>query len=252
MFERTDLSGDRTAPQQLIRNRDLLAMSNDIGPDYRIVAPRPTPEQPALRGRVSHVRMRPGLYLHSTDVLDLRTMAVQVSLARQLNVVLVLNGEIDVSFDARQLRLAAAQARRGRGAEGALIAMPEQTLFSRTFHEGRRERKISISVDLAWLADSGLEPFHATGSLLDAFADGRLAIARWRPSAKAIALAEQIHNPPPYAPPLRNLYLESRAIDILTEALLPATGVAPRAREAAAAEGSVADAGVAGLPRPEP
>lgn len=215
----------------VLRGDDLLAMSDGVGSDYRVVTPGLTPDRPAMRGFIHYVRMRPGLFAHSADVTDLCGTTVEVMLSRQLNVVLALEGEIDVAFGGHHLSMAVDPGKRRGQAQGALIALPEPTLFSRRAHRGKRERKVSISVDAEWLEASGLGAARPDCPLAD-FARGRLAIARWRPSAKATALAEQIHHPPAYAPPLRNLYMESRAIEILTEALLAASGGDPAGQPA--------------------
>lgn len=206
----------------VLSGRDLLALSDTLGGDYRVDAPGLAPGGATMRGVIRYARLYPGLYAHSTDVLDLHDSTVQVMLTRQLNVVLALEGRIDVSFDGEPLRMAVDRRRRQGQAEGALIALPEAALFTRRADRGKRERKVSISVDGEWLEARGLDALRLDGGAT-ALARGGLAIHRWRPSAKAVALAEQIHSPPAYAPPMQNLYLESRAIEILSEALLAAT-----------------------------
>ena len=205
-----------------VSSNDLIAMSPSVGNGYRLVNSPSAASDPVMQGVVRFVQMRPGLFAHSTDVEDLGAMSVEVGLSRQLNVVLALEGSVDASFDHTPLQLRVAAGRR-RSAQGVLVSVPDDTLFTRRAHRGKRERKVSISVDADWLEASGLDVDGRNGVLAD-FTGGRLSITRWQPSAKAVALAEQIHNPPPYARPLTNLYLESRAIELLTEALLAATG----------------------------
>lgn len=205
-----------------VTSRDLIRMSPSVGNGYRLINPPPAASEPVMRGAVRFVQMRPGLFAHSSNVQDLYGMSVQVELTRQLNVVLALDGFIDVSFDRSRLNLRV-ESGRGQRAEGALVSLPDATLFTRRSYRGKRERKVSVSVDANWLEASGLDAAGRNGVLAD-FTGGRFSITRWKPSAKAIALAEQIHHPPPYSLPLTNLYLESRAIELLTEALLAATG----------------------------
>lgn len=205
-----------------VSSSDLIKMSPSVGSGYRLVNSPAESTDPVIQGVVRFVQMRPGLFAHSTDVRDLRAMTVEVELSRQLNVVLALDGSVDALFDRTPLKLRV-EGGRGRRAEGVLISVPDATQFTRRAHRGKRERKVSISVDADWLEASGLDVAGRNGVLAD-FTGGHLSITRWKPSAKAIALAEQIHNPPPYALPLKNLYLESRAIELLTEALLAATG----------------------------
>lgn len=211
---------------------DFITLTSDLGSGYRVVASDLAPGA-TMRGSIRHVQMRPGLFAHSTDVLDLHGSTFQVMLNRQFHVVLVLDGQIDVAFGGHDLNMAVDCRSRRCRAEGALIALPEPTLFTRRAHRGKRERKVSISAGADWLAASGLCPGRADCPLM-AFDCGRLAIARWRPSAKVVALAEQIHNPPAYALPLQKLYLESRAIEILTEAFLAVSGTGIDAAEPAA------------------
>lgn len=209
--------------------RDLATLSGDLGFRDRGMASDPgagvstASTISTMRGSIRQVQMRPGLFAHSTDVLDLQSSTVQAMLTRQFHVVLVLDGQIDVAFGSHDLNMAVDCRNRRSRAEGALIALPEPTLFTRRAHRGKRERKVSISADADWLAASGLCSMCADCPLARLFG-GHLAIARWRPSAKVVALAEQIHSPPAYALPLQKLYMESRAIEILTEAFLAVSG----------------------------
>jgi AraC-like DNA-binding protein len=195
----------------------------DLGSRGSSVVTDPGAGASTMRGSIRQVQMRPGLFAHSTDVLDLQGSTIQVMLTRQFHVVLVLDGEVDVAFGSHDLSMAVDCRNRRSRAEGALIALPEPTLFTRRAYRGKRERKVSISASADWLAASGL-CFTRADCPLESLCGDHLAIARWRPSAKVVALAEQIHSPPAYALPLQKLYMESRAIEILTEAFLAVSG----------------------------
>jgi AraC-like DNA-binding protein len=100
---------------------------------------------------------------------------------------------------------------------GRLTCLARQEQFERRSTGGGRVRKVNVTISPEWLEDGGLGA--DCGSALLDFTQSHLSVARWRPSARIVALAEQILRPPPYAAVLRSLYLESRAIEIVQEAL---------------------------------
>ena len=102
--------------------------------------------------------------------------------------------------------------------EAVAVSRARPELFSRQSVRGTHIRKVNVTVTQEWLQASGLDAMDNHAAVLH-FSQNHLASARWRPSPRFVSLAEQILRPPAFAPVLKNLYCESRAIEIVVEAL---------------------------------
>jgi len=206
MPERQDL-------QRIVRCGELYPPASAGGSAVRI-DPGLAPETPALLGLCHGEHLRPGLALHCADVRDLHDLTIQcVERGGSLHLALVLDGEVDVSFGPRRLDLATGGA--GRRPQAAFVPLAEPELFVRRAWRGKRERKVSITFSREWLA--AICPDGDAGCA--ALFDRHLAVGRWTPTPRAVALAEQLIRPPDDPPLLRKLHQESRAIELVAEAL---------------------------------
>lgn len=203
----------------LLRQSDVTRRVDLVGSGYRFEGPRLASSEPVLRGLFHTTCLRPGLILHRTRVCDLHDMRSSVRLEPGIKLGLVLEGESELTLGTQNYRLGPRIDGRGqRRNEAALIAFAEPDLFSRQWRRGRHESKVSITVQPAWLDHGGL----GEGPELDRvrqFRERHLATAAWEPSARALALAHQIVHAPALAPPLLALYLESRTVELVAEAL---------------------------------
>lgn len=207
--------------QRIVRCGELYPPASAGGSAVRI-APGLAPETPALLGLCHGEQLRPGLALHCADVRDLHDLTIQcVERGGSLHLALVLDGEVDVSFGSRRLGLATGGA--GRRPQAAFVPLAEPELFVRRAWRGKRERKVSISFSREWLA--AICPDGDAGCA--ALFDRHLAVERWTPTPRAVALAEQLIRPPDDPPLLRKLHQESRAIELVAEALRQMLGVVP-------------------------
>jgi len=208
----------------LVCGRELVEMASPVGYGYRVIEPNLAPNEPALIGRVHLMQVRPGFFIHCADVHNLHSMTTRFMLTERISIILTLGGRTDVTLGTSRLCMEPGNARGRSGrAEGAIVSLTQPELFTRYSRQGGQERKVSISVTGEWLESAGLKDIPEHGPLLD-FAKRHLSIARWCPSAKAVALAEQMIHPPLGAPLLQHLYMESRAIAILAEAFAALAG----------------------------
>ena len=219
----------------------------DSNGSYRI-DPVLAPEAPALHGMLRTDRLRPGLWLHRADVRDLRDLTIQETQGESLRLVMVLDGEVDVSFGPCRLGLGGALTRRP---QAAFISLREPVLFVRRGWRGKHERKVSVGFSREWLAET-CPGDAASLALLQSLFDRHLAIERWTPTPRAIALAEQLIHPPAQPPMLEKLYLESRAIELVAEMVRHLTNLAlmppalgPRERRRIVDVRSLLDSGAA-------
>ncbi|MFS8039163.1 helix-turn-helix transcriptional regulator [Xanthobacter sp. AM11] len=209
-----------------MRCADIAALSHLAGTQFSVVEPSLAADGAVLRGRYLMMPLRSGLVLHATDALDLHDTTTQVVHGEGLTLSLFLEGSADISFGGQAFHLGPG----GAGeVEGVLMARAEPDLFVRRGRRGTRVRKVNISMPREWLEAGGLEQAEQHRAVAG-FSRDHLASVRWRPSARLVALAEQILAPPEYGPLLAGLYVESRALEMVFEALGalgdPAGGVA--------------------------
>jgi len=202
---------------RIIRCGDLYAQVAEPAAWPR-VAPSLAPEVPVLLGQCRGERLRPGLSVHCTDVCDLHDLTIEAMQGESLHFALVLDGQVDVSFGSSHMGFGVKRAGRGSQAQAAFISLCEPAMFVRRARRGNRERKVSISISREWLTEICDEEAIAEGSLHELL-DRHLAIERWTPSQRAVALAEQLIHPPPQPLLFRKMYLESRVIELAAEAL---------------------------------
>lgn len=181
-----------------------------------VIAPGAEPAEPGLRAHLQRMReLRPGLHLHSDDARETRDLTAQTEIDEGVRIVLLLEGAVDVSYGSQ--RVALSNARGGASAMMVAVAEPEQ--FTRRAHRGHYSRRVSLGLGWNWLMQAmgteGGVPAGAVGG----FMRRHLATQRWEVSPRAVAIAEQIVRPPQLEPLLQNIYLESRALELVSEAL---------------------------------
>ena len=196
---------------------------------------------PGLAAHAQRVReLQPGLRVHADDAADPVDATAQGHCAPGLHLVLLLEGGLDVSYGQRRVMLnttAAEDKRSGAPSQRAqarcvMVNVTEPEPFVRRTRQGGYARRLSLCVSHQWLRElhTGADAMPAA---LESLLTGHLAVHSWQPSARAIALAEQIVRSPPHAPMLERLYQHSRLLDLLAEALSPLQAQTPEPEPAA-------------------
>ncbi len=203
-------------PSAHINRGQLMAAITPRSSGFRIDQPDVASDVSVLSGYFRADNLREGLRCKCVDVVDLYDMRTEATLQAGLSLIVLIAGEAQARFGSQPISLG------GDGQpDGALVALAESEQFVRHSRRGRHERKVVISMSPDWLAASGLD----AGDLAE-FRQRHLAVHHWRPSTRAIAIAQQMIHPPAfssatdaagYANPLYRLYLESRALELLTE-----------------------------------
>ncbi len=191
------------------------------GPRIRIAAPRLAEDDTAILGRFSNVAGLSGLQVHATETMEAHNLDVHWRMPASLNVAVVLEGLLDVQFDNCPVQIGG-----GTGPVGQAWSLTRDVTVRRRSRRGMRVRKVVISLPRERIPLLLPAP-PTTGPSLQRFVDRHGGLERWRPSAHAVALAERILSPGPVA--MAHLAIESRAIEILREALSQIA--APAARE---------------------
>ncbi|MCW7536825.1 AraC family transcriptional regulator [Aquabacterium sp. A7-Y] len=205
------------------------------------VLPTALAVHPGLAAHAARVlELLPGLRVHADDWVDPIDATVQGQCAPGLHLVFLLEGGLDVSYGLRRVMLTTAaaseRARPARGSSAArcvMVNVNEPELFTRRVRQGGYARRVSLCVSHDWLRTLSAASGTRMPAALDALLTSHLALHSWQPSARAIALAEQLVRPPSYAPMLDRLYQTSCLLDLLAEALAPLQTGAPVSEPAA-------------------
>ncbi|MEG0001811.1 MAG: helix-turn-helix transcriptional regulator [Comamonas sp.] len=194
------------------------------GPDYRFLDAQVEGQDALLSGHIQSIQIQPGIWLHGVEARDLRTLHTTTPAEPGVHIVVLLEGSVDVAFGGQPLQMQVPDAP-GLQACGALVHSRPGDQFERHWRCGKYERKLSLSVAPEQLPALGLAD-QALPALLRAWIDRQqLAIHPWQPSARAIAVTEQIIQlaREGSAP----LLLLSRTLELLHEALQSLDGAAP-------------------------
>lgn len=207
---------------RLFTQRNLAQDLGLVGGAFRLSGDLPD-DEPLLSGSMYQIRqLQPGLILHRTQVRDLCDFSSHVEQHPGIKLCLLVSGATQVAYGRHAFELGPAT-ESGRCNQGALVAMSEPDGFRRTWRSGRSERKISITLKPEWLESTGFGAFGGQDGLV-AFAREHMSERTWYPSQQALRAAEQILAPPPMAPPLQEIFLQSRCLDIVVDALAMVAG----------------------------
>lgn len=216
MVQITMLAKSKAEPR--INGGELIATCSQQGERYRLLHPQLPEKSPVLAGQYRITNLRPGFSIKCADVHDLHDLRVETEVGAGINLVFLLAGEAEACFGPQRVRLAA----QGQAGDATLLSLATAERFSRQSRRGRYERKVAISLAPQWLDDSGFD----SGALAD-FRAQHLALVQWRPSLRALNLAEQMLAVPLLNPALHRLYLESRALELVAEGLAQLESVTP-------------------------
>lgn len=211
-------AGQRLGDQP-VSQADLLEMAVETDArTFNISAPALGGKDTAIHGRLNNVRCRSGLYVHATDTVEAHDLAAEWDMPPACSVAVMLEGKLEVCLDDVAMHLGPEGQEGNLGPTGHIWSITEPARLTRRSQKGMRVRKVIVTVPWEWiervLADNALP-----NQNLETFARSHRANMAWRPSPHAISLAEQIVNPSRAAPTLVNMSVESRAIEIVREAL---------------------------------
>jgi AraC-like DNA-binding protein len=197
----------------------LAALADEAGSDFRILAPEEGPPgDVAVRGDFRVVRFRSGLVMHCSDTREVCDLTTQVMQEPGLSCFLFLTGTVNMRLGDTTFALGRDESLTDEPLTGKLINCAEPDLLTRISRKNRHIRKVVVTLPPDWIAEE-----EADGGLdreaLRSFGRTHLASADWHPTPRIVSLAEQILHPPAHGGVLQNLYVESRSIEIVAEAL---------------------------------
>lgn len=185
--------------------------------DFGTALPRNVSEsirrRPVMSGRLSNDNLQSFLNIHTTDTVSMRDATVQFPVNAAVTVAIVLRGRVRGAFDHVPFDLdARAQP------VGFIWALSQPVMLHRELQKGDDVSKVMISAKYDWVVNRvcNRDGRHAA---IDDFIHAGISVRQWQPSRRVIALADQLLYPPTDDPLFRDLYAESRGLEIFAEAL---------------------------------
>lgn len=195
-------------------------LHNRVGPGYQLLSPTRATTQPLMEGSFSITPLRDGLSLHCTDIVHLRDMATEFVMQEEsIKVMLKLEGNAQVVMGTQSLKLNAGEGARAVP-RGSVVALNTPDVFKRHSSAGTRQRMVVLSLGPAW--------FDAASLPQDMFRE-HLAVHDWAPSPRAVAIAQQLIHAGGLDGPMHRLHQESRALELVVEALSEPMNTRPSA-----------------------
>ncbi|MBO1026400.1 helix-turn-helix transcriptional regulator [Ochrobactrum sp. SD129] len=186
-------------------------------PDDRL-----SPEDTLIEGQFIHEELRPGLFLHVSDASEERAFTASSHLPAGLSCIFFLDGAVDMKMGERAFHFEG----NAQAPEGTAIMNARADSFQRSSAGGQRLRHLVVSATPEWLDIDGLQT--ASEGETPHFLRDHLASHHWTVTPRTLQLLQQIVMPPHFTPALRKLFFESRAVEIVAEALCAMTRAAPQ------------------------
>ena len=165
---------------------------------------------PLERGSFSIKRLREGMHLHCTDSVYQHPQTMRMTMqGRCMKVLLKLEGDARVRLGQQELSMNAGCGEKACP-KGALLYLDRPEEFERCCDAGCRQRILVVTLTQDWFASASMLAYHAAD---------HLAIQSWTPTPRALAIAEQLLCPRMFEGPMHSLYLESRVLELVAEAL---------------------------------
>lgn len=180
-----------------------------IGQGHRVLGPAKRNPSALVQGHFLNVALRDGLSMHCTDILQLQDMATQIHMQEEgVKILIKLEGNAEVFMDEHTLPFTPSKSARAMP-QGAVVALHAPATFRRYAKTGTRQRMVVLTVDPAWMDAAQI----TTQNMLK-----HLAMHRWHPTPRTIALTEQLLHPNGLNGVLGRLHQESRAVELIAEA----------------------------------
>lgn len=200
-------------PTESVTGKMLKQMLGPRDRRFAIATPHIAAEEAVVHGKVYAYECHSGLRVHATDTLEAHDLDIKVDSEPKVSVAVFLEGRLDLRIDDDLVQL-------GGGDEpaGHVWTMTKPSTFRRTSKKGMHVRKIVISVPPEWVMNT-LKSWPSDAEQLQSFIQTHGAHFNWSPSQRAVGLAAQILNPPDTVEIIRQINVESHAIEIVAEAL---------------------------------
>ena len=186
---------------------------------HRTFTPELDSSAQVMRGNIGYLELQPGLFVHFADTEDQKDLKIENICEPRLVLSVFLQGAVEASIGGVEIPMPSFDAASKSWQPVASLrahAVPQP--FVRNGRRGDRLRKVNISMTFDWLENLAERSGHDLEPVMR-FASQHLQIESWTPSSHSIALTEQILSAPPEPEFYRYLYIESRVLGLIAEAL---------------------------------
>ena len=225
-MERSTASDGRrkAARRAALSFRDLARRVKGDGGTYRLKEHGADEGSALLLGDFSVTDLHSGLRSHTTDAVEQQDGSTEILLPPELTVSVLLEGTPSATLGGRSLCYGEPSVVRGK-----IWSLTRPTRLIRRTEQGRRVRKVNVSVTPEWL-DAVYERDDPASANLRRFAGTHLAMMDWAPSEVTVRYAEEILASTERPGGSGRLSLEMRALGILRDAFAlfdPVSAVGP-------------------------
>ena len=191
------------------RRINAVDLENRLGDRFQLALPSNDRSSPLMEG-VFYIRsLREGMSLHCTDIVHLQAMTTRTVMQDKcVKIMLRLEGGARVRMGDCCLPLDAGD-RPCACPKGLVVCLNAPEEFERQCEAGTRQRMVVVTLSPHWFESAALCRLYSAE---------HLSIRHWVPTPRAIAVAEQLIHPAAVGEGLLNLYLESRVLELVTEA----------------------------------
>ncbi len=159
-------------------------------------------------------RLREGLGLRCVDITPcgqsvLRCLAGE----KRLKVLLVLEGDSTLSIDGCSIPLGAG-CRENECSQGCVVSLNGTETVEWHGEQSFRHRMIMATLSKSWIQAAGLQDI----------IPGNCVERGWTPAPRTVAIAEQLLYPAAFDGPMYKLYLESRILELIADAIAQISG----------------------------
>lgn len=166
-----------------------------------------------MSGRMSFSDTRSYLDIHTSDTMEMTDAIADYEVGAAVKVAIVLKGRVQAEFDGVPVDLDARD-----HPVGFIWSVSQPSKVRRYIHKGSEISKVMISAHLDWVVEKLKKSPSRYRGIVDFFQSG-ISVRTWQPSRRILALANQLIYPQTDEPLLRELYSESRGLEIFAEAL---------------------------------
>lgn len=167
-----------------------------------------------MSGRMSFSDTPSFLSVHTSDTVDMKDAIANYQVKAAVKVAIILKGRLQAEFDGIPIDLDARD-----HPVGFIWAVPKPAKVRRFIHKGNELSKVMISAQYDWVLQQLLGKSPVRYQEIVEFFKSGVSVRSWTPSRRVLALADQLIYPHASDPIVRELYEESRGLEILAEAL---------------------------------
>jgi len=214
-FEKTPAVPMTPSPNRrsTVRHGDVQDLAALVGSQFEALGSPIAAGDAVASGFLCLRQIRPGLLVHVSETRHRRPLSTRLVKNSGLNISVVLAGGWRGTLAGRSLSCG------GSSPEAAFFALAEPEPWIKQVEADDYARMINVMVSPEWLGVDEREGETDKAASIKHLGLQHLAQSKWRPSARLLQLAEQVLTFPEKSSFIRDLFVESRAIDMTIEAL---------------------------------